>query len=319
MRLAIDPSGAPGASLKDLTRRLIAKTMTGLDKADAAANGFQSQRRSLKKLRSILLLGAGTLPEPALKSAVRGIAAFGRQLSGARDLAVLHATLAQVDAHYPEAPLAPVFATPLKVLFSAHTSPKQATLNRDFRRVSAAVDALPLEALGRADIALGFGITYRDARQAMKRARASRLDEPMHDWRKAAQRHWRQLQILKPIWPQAFAAPQELANELCEGLGCYQDLSVLRAAAARLDAPVPAATIELLLARCTAQQTLLREAAMPVGSLLFVERPKAIRERLLCIWEPATLLWHSDDAEIIADKSGRKSGTSKSTDWIATG
>jgi CHAD domain-containing protein len=307
MAFAIDPTQPPGQSLRQLARKLLSKVATRLQAEDAIATGFHGVRKTLKKLRSLLLLGSGSLPEPALKTAVRDLGSIGRELSGARDMAVISQTLAELDLQDAELRMQenwPIFQSPVVPA----KEPNLRVLTRTLRRVSREIDELPLETLGSAEIARGFAQSYRRGRHAMQRIAAcpNDDDEPMHDWRKAAQRHWRHLQLLQPLWPQAFAASESVADQLTDALGRYQDLSVLLDAVRALGDAMPHGQRDLLTARCAERQILLRSEAMPLGHLLFAERPKAVRERLLCIWQPAETLRKTEAMASRRDKPKKK-------------
>ncbi|MEL6373836.1 MAG: CHAD domain-containing protein [Pseudomonadota bacterium] len=155
-----------------------------------------------------------------------------------------------------------------------------------------------LPTLDLAVAARGFGTSYARAKKAMAVARASGVDTDFHEWRKFVQHHWRQLQVLRNAWPDAFAARIALARQVSQALGEDHDLYVLRGFAhAQPEGKISAKALNFLDAHVAARQEALRAQAVQLGLILFAVGRRASEEALQVQWRAARKLAGTEQSQ----------------------
>jgi hypothetical protein len=112
--------------------------------------------------------------------------------------------------------------------------------------------------------------------------------EPLHEWRKLAQRHWRHTLLLTEVWPEEAKFRVALARRLCDLLGQYNDLTVMHETvhANKMIFSGPGDVKTLCHCIDAKQKRLLKKAASR-GSRLYAEKPKAFARRLQAHWRKA--------------------------------
>ena len=134
-------------------------------------------------------------------------------------------------------------------------------------------------------IAAGFAESYRRARNALRAALADPTAENLHEWRKQIKYHRYQLRLFQDAWPALLQAHYDELKRLSDLLGDDHDLVVLQTAvdggqATDLDKEAIAE-----LHRCIERRRCeLQANAIPLGRLLFAEKPKQITRRFMHYW-----------------------------------
>jgi CHAD domain-containing protein len=257
------------------------------------AVAIHGARKELKKLRALLRLVRDELGKKAFRAEDRRYRDAGRLLSGSRDAEVKLATLLELRQSFEELP--PGLAGRWESMLETGREEMAAAMREEtggkIAEATATIEA-GLEAIRqwspRTDswtlVGPGLSKTYRDGRQAMKRALAEPSAENVHEWRKRAKNLWYQLRVVEEAWPELLGATVGRAHELTDLLGDHHDLAVLAAdLRSRIDlgdrGPFEAAIAE--------RQEELLDAAFGIGRRLYAEKPKAFRKRLRHYW----LIW----------------------------
>lgn len=271
----------------------IARARSALDTGVEGASAVHESRKCLKRCRALLRLvrpGIGHRNFRTLNHLLRSIAA---ELSPARDAEILGDTLTKLIPHAP--PEAEAALQRLRSALDKDQKPAKSASAATTRRAIAGLDAaahaftnLKFKRGNFAHVEEGLAAEMRNARRQFIRAYAGDSEEAFHDWRKAAQRHWRHMQLLVRAAPSTFEARIDLARELSQVLGENQDLAILRARVAALPKevldPLDAhQIIELIEDR----EHALRVAAAPLGAKLFAGRPGRFATRTRAIWTAA--------------------------------
>jgi hypothetical protein len=143
--------------------------------------------------------------------------------------------------------------------------------------------ALDLAQVQLTDLVDGAVLGYRAARRHGRRLDSSSNADAVHDWRKRVQTHWRQMALLRDVWPGEFEARAKLAQSLSAQLGKDHDLALLRQWLHRAEREL----IGLNRARKTGLEVLielwqreLRADSFRLADRLFAERPRAFARRL---------------------------------------
>ena len=268
-------------------------------------------RKCLKKLRSLL-----RMVRPGLSAAVfeRENAQFrdiARQLSDLRDSHVLVATLDALQAS-AEGRTKPAIEAAAKQLGRTQAMGGN---------VAADAAALLAEAAGQLDVARagfakleidggfdtafsGAADSYRKARRSMHHAFTTCDSDDLHEFRKAAQYHWRHMHLLSTAWPEYFEARATTARRLSMILGDDHDLALL---AAVISAPDGARGLRLsaqrrglILSMIETRQSELQMRALRLSQQLFADPPGGFRETIAFHWTTALECWshaQTDDGE----------------------
>lgn len=290
-------------SLADGVRRIgceqIDEAIQQLSKNRDPHKGIHEARKSLKRLRALLRLARPALRKEDYVREYRSFRDIGRELSKARDAQAMVEAINKMDhAANAEAKAGAKHVTDWleqrrgKVLRGLDKGPKDVLVGslRDARR---RFGQLRVKG-GFTRISKGLQRSYRDGRRAFARAYAMGQDEDFHEWRKGVQQHWRHMQLLQAAWPETLQPRIELTKELSQLLGDDQDMHLLRRKLEDQNGLAHKREVDAFLASCSEMQHRLRAEAEPRGQRLFVERPKAFRERMAACWRTARKLSRSD-------------------------
>lgn len=135
-------------------------------------------------------------------------------------------------------------------------------------------------------VADGFADSYRRGRVALRVACQNPTAENLHEWRKQAKYHRYQIRLVRDAWPALLDAHYEELRKLSDLLGDDHDLVLLRQAAcndraAEGDGDAICELGQLIERR----RSELQSEALPLGRLLFAEKPKQLVRRLTAYWE----------------------------------
>ncbi len=268
-----------------------ARSTLGKDVADKA---IHETRKSIKRLRALLRLVRSGIGEEAFAEMNTRLRDVARDLSGARDSSVLLATIERLSAAHPE--LAPMKAK-LRPGLLVRASPTAAGCKPDLLTSARtalgdarqAWKSLRLEDASFAPFATGLTTGLRDLREtaasAAKVGNADEVDdgsrepgddEPAHEWRKTAQRHWRHMRLMEAAWPPYFQCRAVEAKTISDLLGDAQDLALLITwLHDHPDVALKPAKSRELVGLARQEQATLRAQARVRTDRLTAERPKA--------------------------------------------
>ena len=283
--------------------RAIGELTEGLDSDPVKA--VHAARKALKKERSLLRLGRGTLDARQRRRENRVLRGVARRLSGARDSEVAVKTLDQLADRYTGQVPENTFATLRERL----------ERRRDAARLSLGSPATIQPAL--ADLtavreragdwrfhrhgwrAIGDGQLrgYRRGRRAFAVARARTTDENLHEWRKRTKDVWYQLRLLGPLAPNTIRGQAQEAHHLSDLLGDVHDLAGLRATLLSLDGQLPV-DVEAVIGLIDHRRGQLQGEAFFVGQRLYAEPPKAFARRMHSYWKA----WRAEGRAALAQR-----------------
>jgi hypothetical protein len=162
------------------------------------------------------------------------------------------------------------------------------TVTTELKKIKASLLKLGLRDAAMSDLLASASKTYRAGRRAMKAALKAGGGEPLHEWRKLAQRHWRHTLLLKEVWPEEAKGRAGLARRLCDLLGQYNDLTVMHETVHANKVVFRSPSDMKILCHCVeAKQKRLLKKAASRGSRLYAEKPKAFARRLRAHWQKA--------------------------------
>ena len=250
-----------------------------LDKGDQAV-AVHETRKSLKRLRALLRIVRPAMGEAAFTPRTRSSATSAQPVGragpacAARDgrqarrrpatgprasLAACAKRIAAIDGE--GAPLT-LEAKPKALASDA----KKRLAGAAYRRAAGSTLSAP-----------GWSESYRKARRALCRSLRRADRRSVHEWRKGAQAHWRQMTLLARAWPDYLGARASEARRLSQLLGDDHDLAMLVVFVAFATPRRGSATSRRRSSRrpFVSAQPELREAARPRGERLFADGPQA--------------------------------------------
>jgi CHAD domain-containing protein len=257
---------------------------------DDLAGSVHSARKDLKKVRSVLRLICSAIGEKRFRTENKRYRDAGRRLSASRDAEVKLETLAGLAERFDEElPGEAVKA------WRALLSEEHEELGDEDALAVQIESAISEIEVGRDEIgrwqlsedswdlfAPGIGRTYKRGRREMKRVRAKRRGEDVHQWRKRVKDLWYQLRIVRKMWPALLGETAGQAHELADLLGDHHDLTVLHD---DLKAREELSDEKALATAIERRQDELLDRALDLGARLYAEKPKALLRRLSAYWE----------------------------------
>lgn len=254
--------------------RLLHEQIAGAESAlqgTPDADAIHAARRHLKRARAMLRLLDTELSGPAA-TADAVLRAAGRHLSESRDATVLVATIDALLGLRPQPATAKALRAWQAVLRTAGEGIAEpdalAAAQNALQQATQAATGLTVN--GDTAVWAGFEASYREGRQALRRARARPTAKRLHTLRKALKHHVYQLRVLRPLWPAVLGAVHDEADRAAELLGLHHDCEVLRERLA--DSGLGAARQAIIDALAGARQATLATAALARCELLYAER-----------------------------------------------
>jgi len=303
-----------GEDVSDGLRRL---ALSQVSKAQRALSGptdtdvaIHECRKAIKRIRALLRFARPLIGEKEFRRENVRFRDIARLLSRHRDRAVMQSTVrVLLGGSHPEtaadaqnrvpdiapAPADPVLRTALEKL-SAHLDTHElassashrtsedvvANTKAGLKRAERSITRLSLpEKADIADTIESIKTTYRDGRGKFRFAYAANDEDAFHEWRKDVQRYWRQLALLRVVWPQACDSQISMARDLARLIGTDHDLAVLRQYVDTVDRrALRLRERRAVLQFITDQQAEIRSKAHWLGGLIYAEKPSALAARM---------------------------------------
>lgn len=133
-------------------------------------------------------------------------------------------------------------------------------------------------------VVAGFADSYRRARRAMRAALADSTAERLHEWRKQIKHHRYQMRLFQQAWPALLEVHCDELKRLADLLGDDHDLVLVRQTLEERAARSGQANVGELIELAERRRRELQSEAVPLGRLLFAEKPKHLTRRLLHYW-----------------------------------
>jgi CHAD domain-containing protein len=278
-----------GEAMRAVLRDCVAEARAAIgDAGRSDAEAVHDFRRAMKRWRALL-----RLVEPLVGPEARRLRDQGRDcahaLSGARDGQSALDALADLEKH--GLALSERSVAGLRQRIDAIRNLAETTLNADMRlalgrmldEAESAVGAWPLAGVSFDAVAGALARGYRGARNLIPADWPSASAEALHELRKRVVIHRYQIEIIEPLWPRFVKMWTGEAQRLRERLGKHQDLLVL----AGLTGPhQPLARWRSRLSPPIAERRAGHvAAAQRIAARLFLEKPKALHQRLIGMWE----------------------------------
>ncbi len=293
MTFALRPAGTLADDIRRIACAQLDSARAGLADGQEPDAAIHEARKCLKRTRSLLRLARPGLEARAYKKTNTRLRDIGRLLSGARDAQAMIDTLGALQERHG-ADWNTALIDGLRAAFQARQQRLESQVGSNVeeatQRLERASKRLSRLALNERKLSLGDGIerTYAKARAQFRAARQAGNAVAYHEWRKHAQGHWRQMQLLTAAWPDEIKVRAARARALSRCLGDDHDLHVLLGHVAGVGPDIADWNeLEDFYDHCIARQQVLRLEAHGHGRLLFAERPGAFRTRMMRYWAVA--------------------------------
>jgi CHAD domain len=277
-----------------------------LDTADGDSAAVHAARKHFKRTRALLSLVEPVADGTAAKTGRKRLARAARKLAASRDAQVAVNTAEALEKECGTGAPARAFSDLISFLKARRDRAEEQLdaasreiVTGELKRIKTGLLKLGLRHAAMSDLLVSAAKTYRAGRRAMRAALKAGEGEPLHEWRKLAQRHWRHTLLLKDVWPEEAKARVVAARKLCDLLGLHNDLTVMYETIHANKVVFRGPSDVKMLCDCieAKQKRLLKKAASQ-GSRLYAEKPKAFARRLRAHWREARL--KRDGAELSA-------------------
>lgn len=305
-----------GQPISSETQRIVLAEIDGtvatLGRSSDVNVAVHDARKALKRVRAVFRIVRPALASGRFKVIDRQVRNVARSMSQSRDQFVVKATLAAIENRDGVEPGAYRAALTDLVGYEAPGTAVVDGVNEASGRAALALselrggvhDLLQVD-IARADVIAGFRQGFEVARTQMALAYAARDEEPVHDWRKCVQRHWRHLQLLDRVAPAEVVARVSVARRISVLIGEYQDLSVLKWFVRAGDAKRRNQRMALaVLTAASARQSELLALARPLGDEIFADKPTHLTRRVAYSWAEAEIAFASERAASNGERDG---------------
>jgi CHAD domain-containing protein len=248
-------------------------------------------RVGFKRIRSILRLIRGEIGQENFKLENQTYRDAGRQLSAARDTAVVADTLEELigecNKHLAQ-PDIKLLRKRLRRLRADQLREKAQQLPQiaeDIQHARVRVAEWPLNHDGFVAIEYGLRKTYRQGRRKFETAQSDNTTSNLHEWRKDVKYLWYQLTALNALWPKPLDAFASELSKLSGFLSEDHDLAMLRERASKQSETLTESTeITNLIQLLDHRRTELQTKARTLGLRLYAEKPRAFSRRMESFW-----------------------------------
>jgi len=256
-------------------------------------------RVCFKRTRAVLRLIYGEIGPDAFRMENMVYRDAGRQLSAARDTAIVAQTLEELvdeSNKYLDEPGVKLLRKRLRRLRAEKLGDGNLILpqlTEDLKLARQRVEEWPLRNDG--FNALGFGLkrVYRRGRRCYARTRVEGSVENFHEWRKQVKYLWYQISVINPIWPKPLDTLAGELEKLADCLSEDHDLAVLRERAIQQAETLPdSSEVYKLVVLINHRRIQLQYKASSLGARVFAEKPKAFASRIEAYWHA----WRPADA-----------------------
>jgi CHAD domain-containing protein len=277
---AEDLRGTSEEILGEARRELDDRTVT-----DAVA--VHEFRKAMKRWRAMLRLFEPLLGEEAARLRVEA-RDLARELAGPRDARAALDALADLgedalSARTREAIQSRLEAIRTEAEATALTDEMRARLREAVDHAATVARHWPLDQMGFDQVADQLAAAYGRARRAIPADWSAATPEELHVLRQRVVVHRYQMELIVPLWPKMGRLWVNEAQKLRDRLGHHQDLTLLKGLT---DPHRPLARWRSrLVPLIEERQAEHVAAARRLAGRLFAERPKALRRRLMNLWE----------------------------------
>lgn len=301
MAFKLDPALPLPTELARVLRKQLATAIELVrDRRIPALTRIHEGRTAGKKVRAALKLVRMRNPG-VYRRANRRIRDGARALSAARDSDVLLNTFASVLKHEAKTARPAQFAG-IRRAVRAHrtdTALGKSEIEARLRRYAAALRTTAQklrtwEPRGDfADLADDFRRSYRRARRAFTQLHKATKPkaEAFHEWRKAHKAYSHHCRLLRAAWPAAMRERLDELRGMSRLLGDEHDLTVLldtlRQLAATRAPGLREEEVAIVLKLIKTRRAALRTEALTLGARLYVDKPRAVKARLVNGWSVA--------------------------------
>lgn len=246
-------------------------------------------RRHNKRLRGLLLFARPVLDSGDLSRAARLVRDAARRFSPARDAFVREEVCGMLLTRFGRKRVGPSHSTVMKELRSRHDKILEDPNFRseitaaagDFAEAARLVEAWDWTRVTFDVVFSGMVSNYRLGLRHFETARATRDPHQCHEWRKHTKYLSFHYQLLGFLDPGEFGARAMLAEELASWLGEHHDLAVFEETLAdHRSLGISAKSALTLIRLCEQRRIDLEKDAFDRGSVVYLDRPEAMHERL---------------------------------------
>lgn len=260
------------------------------ESVDEPVRAIHAARKAIKKERALLRLLRGSLPAQRRRAANARLRAAAQRLSGARDAEVMIQSLDGLAERFVGQLPESTFRAAREWLERERDSHDAAFLRaqiedavQDLEAVRRDAEDWELSAEDWRAIQPGLKRSYRDGRDAFRRAKKNPTLETRHDWRKRVKDGWYELRLLAPVCGPTVRGQAEEADQLAELLGAEHDLGILKLKLREI-APDLAVDTDALIGLVELRRDQLQTQAVCVGERMYAEKPAQFVRRLRRCW-----------------------------------
>lgn len=311
MSFQLENRRAVGKQVRKVVEKRLQRAIKALQarplKRKAGDESVHTARKRLKEVRALLRLVRDDLGAKRFSHENRALRNGARPLSEVRDASALIGAFRSLQNDYAGEVGVSTFQEVRKALLADRSRIRRRVLKRDRALGKAASAVKRIQGRCRVTdwqlrhsswkaVLSGLRRTYKQCVKTKRIALEESSDENLHEWRKRTKDLRYQLELLRPLWPEAMTTTAQQAKKLTELLGDDHDLAVLRGLLAhkllahKLKDITGAKTTATLTALIDRRRKDLQKQAKSLGAKLFAESAEQFIGRVKTYWTAAAVL-----------------------------
>ncbi len=294
MRYAIDNDEPFPSAVKRIAVEQIELALDSLGKySEDLSKSIHTARQNLKRIRALLALARGELGYKVFEREWTCYRSAGKLLAAGRDASALVETLDDLGQRFAYAGDMDAFASQRRFLTERRDArlkimleEAEALKKSSDMLVSARerVPTWPLEHEGFKAVRGGLISLYRKGREGLRGVVAHQSPTNFHKWRRSVKLLWHQLQLLTPIWPAMLSAYGDELHALSDRLNENHDLYLLQQVLIQRQVEAQSENCQVIIDLAGGRCRELETQALPLGKLLYTERPRHFTDRTELYW-----------------------------------
>ena len=294
MKFAIDTDEPFPSAVKRIAVEQIELALDSLgNSSEDLSKSIHTARQNLKRIRALLALARGELGDKVFEREWTCYRSAGKLLAGGRDASALVETLDDLEQRFAYAADSDAFTSQRRFLTERRDArlkimleEEEALKKSSDMLVSARerVPTWPLKHEGFKAVREGLRSLYRKGREGLRGVAAHPSPTNFHTWRRPVKLLWHQLQILTPIWPAMLSAHGDELHALSDRLNENHDLYLLQQVLLQRQVEAQSQNCQVIIDLAGGRCRELETQALPLGELLYTERPRRFTDRTERYW-----------------------------------
>ncbi len=292
MKLIIDLKETVQANTERIMQSFLQECRASLQQEDPH-KAIHEVRKTMKKMRAFSRLMRGEISKKAYRKTNTFYRDVARQIAEARDITAMLETLKNLHDSLDIELCGQALQDIKNHLVARKSAISRVQINtdkllenilEDLQKGEAVLAKWKVENDNFSAFSQGIERTYKQCKQAMKKAYKKKSTSNFHAWRKSSKYLRYEVDFLRAIWPAPMKTLENELHQLTDFLGEDHDLAVLKNYMQEMDYERGPA-LDAIFTVMDQRREELHQLAKPLGKRLLCEPPKQFVDRLESYWK----------------------------------